>query len=283
VTQPRRPCWNLSTRRIKLVVAYDGTDFCGWAPQRGLRTVHGTLTEAIRQVSGEDIEITGASRTDSGAHALGQAVHFDQEGTMPAGNWVRALGDRLPPDVAAVHATGVPGSFHARFSARSRTYRYRIATGPRDPFRDRTAWWHGRPLDCEAMREAAKALVGSHDFRAFSQDLPPETNFVRHVEAVEVSEARRWVDVTVTASAFLRGMMRRIAGALWQVGRGHWPGERAGELLGPLAGEVDAWPPVAPAHGLTLMRVHYGRWPRDWRSDEPRKDDLYNQQGTEDE
>lgn len=221
----------------------------------------------MRQVSGAEIEVTGASRTDSGAHALGQAVHFDPPSAMPPENWVRALGDVLPPDVAAVSAAAVPKSFHARFWARSRTYRYRIATGPRDPFRDRHAWWHGRPLEAAAMQEAARLLLGEHDFRAFSQDLPEDTNFVRTLHRADVRSVRGEVQVEVTGTAFLRGMMRRIAGALWQVGRGKWQPGRVGELLGPRRDEQDAWPPVLPAHGLTLVRVDYGRWPRDCRKD----------------
>lgn len=263
----------MSTRRIKLVVAYDGTDFCGWAPQRGLRTVHGTLTEAVRQVSGEAIEITGASRTDSGAHAKGQVVHFDQKANMPVENWVRALGDVLPPDVAAVQASLAEPDFHARFSAVSRRYRYVIATGPRDPFRDRHAYWNGRPLDTAAMAVAAAFLEGRHDFEPFSQDLPSDANFVREVFRTRVAARAGSVEIEVTANAFLRGMMRRIAGALWQVGRHKWRPERVAELLSPTGAKKGERPPVLPAHGLTLLRVSYGRWPKDWRTEE-RKDNL---------
>jgi len=271
----------LSTRRIKLVVAYDGTDFCGWAPQRGQRTVHGTLKDAVRQISGEEIEITGASRTDSGAHAKGQVAHFDQKSSMPTENWVRALGDVLPPDLAAVAASEADPRFHARFSAKSRVYRYAIATGPRDPFRDRFAHWNGRELDIEAMRRAAGYLVGTHDFEPFSQDLPPGSNFLRTVLRAEVRAKSDRVEIEVDGNAFLRGMMRRIAGALWQVGRHKWQPAHVSDLIRPETAKGKERPPVLPAQGLTLLRVNYGRWPRDWRETEETND--WNETGNDDE
>lgn len=185
---------------------------------------------------------------------------------MPAENWVRALGDVLPRDIVALRASVAPPSFHARFSARSRKYRYRIAVGPRDPFRERRAWWQPAGLDTDRMGRAAKALTGEHDFRSFGQDLGPEANCVRTVFSAGVRGARNEVWIDIEGTAFVRGMMRRIAGALWQVGRGKWPPERVQELLGPLRGEPNAQPPVLPAHGLTLLRVAYGRWPHDCRT-----------------
>ncbi|MGE0001455.1 MAG: tRNA pseudouridine(38-40) synthase TruA [Fimbriimonadaceae bacterium] len=271
----------MSTRRIKLVVAYDGTDFCGWAPQRGQRTVHSTLKKAVRQVSGEAIEITGASRTDSGAHAKGQVVHFDQKSKMPVENWVRALGDVLPADIAAIAASEEDSRFHARFSAQSRTYRYVIATGPRDPFRDRFAHWNGRLLDSRAMQKAANFLVGTRDFEPFSQDLPPGTNFVRTIIRAEVRSRSDRVELEIVGNAFLRGMMRRIAGALWQVGRHKWEPERIRDLASPETARTGERPPVLPAHGLTLLRVNYGRWPKDWRTEE--EQDSLDNQGNDDE
>lgn len=129
---PRRPpCSNSLARRIKLTVAYDGTDFCGWAAQAGRRTVQSTLIEAVRRVSGEDTEIVGASRTDSGAHAKGQVCHFDTATPIEPARWTQALNRILPPDVAVCRAAYVSPRFHARFCAGDRRYRYRIATGDR--------------------------------------------------------------------------------------------------------------------------------------------------------
>lgn len=253
-----------STKRIKLVVAYDGTDFCGFAPQRGHRTVHGTLTETVRQISGDDCEITGASRTDSGAHARGQVVHFDTQNPMPSDRWPRALNPLLPPDLAVVQSSAVSLDFHSRFWADARWYRYRIATGPRDPFRDRFAFWTHWNLDLELMRQTADLLIGEHDFRAFSQQLEPETNTIRTLFRVGVRRVRDEVWIDVVGTAFVRGMMRRISGALWEVGHGLRRPEDVGTILRHPEERFD-WPRVLPACGLTLMKVAYGRHPFDRR------------------
>lgn len=264
----------MSTKqRIQLVVAYDGTDFSGWAPQRGRRTVHGTLTEAVRQVSGVEIEITGASRTDSGAHALGQCVHLDDPVGIPPENWVRALNDRLPRDLRVVQASSAPEAFHARFWADSRDYVYRILIGRPDPLRGRFAFEGLVPLDLAAMREAAKPLVGEHDFRAFSQELPPEANSVRTLYAVEVQAGEGEARIEVRGTAFVRGMMRRIAGSLWEIGRGHRPVEWTRELI---EGREPHRPVVLPAQGLTLVRVNY-----DEMRDKRERQTILNQQEDE--
>jgi tRNA pseudouridine38-40 synthase len=254
--------------RIKLVVSYDGTDFCGWAAQTGRRTVQGTLTEAVRRVSGEELEIVGASRTDSGAHAKGQVCHFDTEVGIEPGKWARVLNKVLPDDVAVVSSARVPGHFHSRFSAHDRRYRYRIATAPRDPLKSRYVHNHGRPLDVAAMREAAAALIGEHDFLAYTEELDDAVeNTCRTLFRVDIREVRtgREVFVDVIGTAFLRGMMRRMSGALLEVGRGHRPPKEVGLLLTHERERLQ-WPIVLPAKGLTLMRVRYGRQPRDNRT-----------------
>lgn len=246
----------MSSRRIKLVVAYDGTDFCGWAAQPGRRTVQRTLKEAVRQVSGEDVEIEGAGRTDSGAHALGQVCHFDTSRAIPTAKWPSVLGRLLPPDVAVRSATEVSSAFHSRFWATSRWYRYRIAVGERDPFRARFAHWYGRALRVERMHAAGQALVGEHDFLAFGEELEAGVPTRRRVLRIDVGQARDEVRIDVEANAFLRGMMRRIAGGLLEVGRGKRSG---GEIAALLTEEREGaqWPVVLPANGLTLMRVSY--------------------------
>lgn len=252
--------------RIKLVVAYDGTEFCGWAAQHLQRTVHGVLSDAICQVSGQSIELIGASRTDSGAHARGQVCHFDTEVPIPVENWVRALNRRLPIDLAVLSARKVPRTFHSRFSAQDRFYRYRILTGPRDPHRARYAHSFGRPLDLGAMREAARHLVGEHDFLAFTEELDPGVeNTRRTLYSVDVRRAKDEVWVDIVGTAFLRGMMRRMSGALLEVGRGHRPPEEVAALLDPNRRDGLQWPVVLPANGLCLMRIRYGRHPRDHR------------------
>lgn len=263
-------------KRIKLVVAYDGSEFRGWAPQRGQRTVHGILTEAVRQVSGEDCEIYGASRTDSGANALGQVCHFDTAVPIPIEKWPKVLNQVLPEDLTVVGATEVPSDFNSRFWADRRWYRYRIMTGWRDPMRARQAFYYGaKPLDVRKMQQAAKRFVGTHDFLAFSQLVQPGKSTVREIYSFSVKRVRDEVWIDVVGSAFVRGMMRRMSGALWDVGRGSRQPKEIGELLKARdKAEID-WPTVLPACGLTLMKVYYGRHPYDRRTErsEPQGDD----------
>lgn len=255
--------------RIKLTVAYDGTDFCGWAAQTGQRTVQGTLRDAVRRISGEDCEIVGASRTDSGAHARGQVCHFDSR--IPADRWVNALNQSMERDIRAVKAEAVSEDFNARFMAMDRTYWYKILRNTTDPFRQRYAHAIHWDLDVNLMKQAAAMLVGRHDFRAFTEELDPSIqNTVRRLYGVEVIAKRDEVCIAIRGTAFLRGMMRRMSGALLEVGRGKRSLESFSRLL-TKDRDQESWPVVLPANGLTLMKVRYGRHPRDCRVN-PRKD-----------
>ena len=264
----RRPqCSNWLTRRIKLTVAYDGTDFCGWAAQLGQRTVQGTLTEAVRQVSGEDCEIVGASRTDGGAHARGQVAHFDSGVALPIERWANVLNRVLPADLRIVQAEVVKATFNSRFSAGDRHYRYAIAKHDSDPFLIRTAFGQRREMNVGPMREAGARLVGTHDFKAFTEELDPWIeNTVRRLFSVKVVEKRETVCIDVVGTAFLRGMMRRIAGCLYEIGIGRRDVADVEALLDLSRRESIQGPVVLPACGLTLMRIRYGRWPRDNRN-----------------
>jgi tRNA pseudouridine38-40 synthase len=246
--------------RIQLVVAYDGTDFCGWAAQAGMRTVHGTLSEAILSSTHHGVELVGASRTDSGAHAKGQVCHFDSELGIEPDKWPVILNKVLPQDVAVLKSRAVGRDFHSRFSAQDRHYRYRIQTSPRDPLRSRFVHNYARPLDLTSMREAARSLVGEHDFRAYTEELDPSVeNTVRTLFSVEIRQTRDEVWIDIVGTAFLRGMMRRMSGALLEVGRSHRPVEEVGRLL--TAERVNLqWPVVLPAKGLCLMGIRYPRF-----------------------
>jgi len=248
----------LSTKKVRLVIAYDGTDFCGWAAQTGLRTVQSTLTTAVRLVSGEKNEIIGASRTDSGAHAKGQVCHFETKKPLPIDKLPRILNDRLPDDLSVMKASLVSPEFHSRFCAKDRWYRYRILVGERDPLQMRFAHFYGRPLDIAAMQKIAPSFVGKHDFRAFSEELEPGTNTVRVLNSVSVTQVRNEVRIDIVGQAFVRGMMRRISGMLLEIGRGYRPAQDAITLLSERRDELQ-WPVVLPAKGLTLMKVNYGR------------------------
>lgn len=259
--------WSNSDR-IKFVVAYDGSEFRGWAPQRGQRTVHGTLTEAVRQISGDDCEIYGASRTDSGAHALGQVCHFDCKVAVPIERWTKAINHILPPDVTVLKAVKVDPEFNSRFWADRRWYRYRIQTGWRDPHRTRYAHhYSAQTLDVDAMINVAEEFVGVKDFLAFSQLVEEGKNTVRELFEVKVRKVKDEIWIDIVGTAFVRGMMRRISGALWEVGRGARTRQEISELfLKKNKNEIE-WPTVLPACGLTLMKVTYGRRPYDRRQD----------------
>jgi len=266
---PRRPFSNLSTKRIKLVVSYDGTDFRGWAAQTGQRTVQSTLTEAVRQVTGEDVEIVGASRTDSGAHALGQVCHFDTNVDIEPEKWARVLNKVLNADLAVQSSALVGDDFHSRFCADYRWYRYRIGTGPRNPFTTRFVHDYGRAIDVDLMNQAAQAIIGDHNFLAFTEELDERVENTRRVllsaEALigQISPNEVWIDII--GQAFLKGMMRRISGALLEIGRGHRPVGHMARLLTDERGSLQ-WPVVLPAKGLCLMEVKYADPPRDNRT-----------------
>ena len=210
-------------------------------------------------------EIVGASRTDSGAHARGQVVHFDDLDGVPIQNWVRAMNDALPPDVAVKAVSYVAADFNSRFSARDRFYRYRILTSVRDPHRTRYAHVATRDLNVALMEEAAAGFVGRKDFAMFSQGLELGTNTVREIFSTAVHRVRDEVWIDVVGTAFLRGMMRRIAGSLFEVGVGRRSVQSVVRLFDSNEDTQALQPVLLPACGLCLMRIRYGRHPFDHR------------------
>lgn len=219
----------------------------------------------MRQISGDDCEIIGASRTDSGAHALGQVCHFDTENPMPVERWPRVVNQLLPSDLAVTQAEEVDPEFHSRFWADRRVYRYRIQTGLRDPLKGRYVCHHSKPVDTDRMQKAARDLVGEHDFRGFSQELTLEDNTVRTLYSVDVTQQGDEVWIDVAGTAFVRGMMRRISGALLEIGRGARDPQSLKALLADPHRPGLTWPQVLPAWGLMLMKVEYGENPVDHR------------------
>lgn len=248
--------------RVRLDVAYDGTDFSGWAPQPQRRTVAGVLTEALVPIFGPArvVGLTVAGRTDAGVHATGQVCHLD----VPAESWaelsaslLRRLAGTLPRDVRVRAATAVPASFDARFSAVFRRYEYRVtdASYGAEPLRrhDTLAW--PRPLDLAALNAAAAALVGEHDFAAYCRRKEHATTIREITRLAWRRDAVGTVRCTVQADAFCQAMVRSLVGAMLFVGDGRRPVDWPGGLLArrERASEVT----VAPAHGLTLVEVGY--------------------------
>ena len=241
---------------IKVVLEYDGSDFAGWQQQAHGRTVEAELKRALKAVTGQDLKVYAAGRTDAGAHAEGQVVSFQTESGISPHRLVAALNAKLPADVAVLSAEEVPDEFHARYSARWRRYRYRYLDRPSRPALERSRCWHVRgPLDADAMSRAAKALVGKHDWTSYcSASEPPEAR-VREMRSARVVRHGDFVELELVAEGFLRGLARSIAGALAEVGRGRRPPEWVGEVL--KARDRRQAARTAPAGGLTLVEVIY--------------------------
>jgi tRNA pseudouridine38-40 synthase len=241
-------------RRLALVVEYDGSRFAGSQLQKRIPSIQSTLEAALRKLTGEKLRVAFAGRTDAGVHALGQVVAFSTASRLKTEVFVRGLNAWLPEQVAVRKAIEVPQSFDPRRQASSRTYRYLIYNAPeRSPlWRDR-AWHVKTPLDVTAMAKAARAFVGKRDFAAFSRREGVTT--VRRVSRAQVTQEGPLVAIEVEANAFLRQQMRRAAGALVEVGKGRVSLAGFRKLL--RQAEPASAGPVAPAHGLYLVRVCY--------------------------
>ena len=238
------------------MLEYDGANFAGWQQQAKGRTVEAELKKALRSITGKDHVVHAAGRTDAGAHAEGQVANFLTDGRISPRRLMAALNARLPEDVAVLSAEEVHDGFHARYSARWRRYRYRYLDRPGRPALERGRSWHLRgPLDVAAMARAAKGLVGEHDWTSFCSASEPERDRVRKVRSASVARRDGFVELELVAEGFLRGMVRSIAGALAEVGRGERPPEWVGEVL--RARDRRKAPRTAPAGGLTLMEVIY--------------------------
>jgi tRNA pseudouridine38-40 synthase len=245
-------------RRLRLTVAYDGTDFAGWQIQPDGPSIQGELERVLRELTGETVRVQGSGRTDAGVHARAQVAHTDLRRRVEMGKLRIGLNARLPPDVRVTAIRRARPDFHARFGATGKEYRYFIWNGPIvPPFVRRYRAPVARPLDVEAMRRAAAALVGRQDFAAFSANPNREVDgTVRHLRELRVG--RRGPEVTIVArgDGFLYKMVRSLAGFLIRVGTGELPPEAAAEIL---ASRIrTARVPTAPAAGLFLWKVDYG-------------------------
>ncbi len=247
-------------------MAYDGSDFCGWAEQRERRTVCGTLKTCISRAAGEQIELRGASRTDSGAHAVGQTADFATRKNLPVEKWTQVLNKLLPPDVMILSCDEVPLEFHSRFFARSRVYEYRVSERSKlEPAAARYVHPLGAELDLNLMKRAARLLKGEHDFRMFGEQLSGVKNTVRTMKSVAIFRQDDLIVIQFEANAFLRGMVRRLSGALVELGAKRRTFESFEALLN--GKNVRHTPKVLPANGLWLMQVKYGKRLRDLRQE----------------
>ena len=243
--------------RVKLVVAYDGTDYCGWQVQPNGITVEEVLNRELSRLLKEEITVTGASRTDSGVHSLGNVAVFDTDTRMPAEKISYAINQRLPEDIVVQDSCEVPENFHPRFAASQKTYEYKILNRkfPMPTLR-RDTLFYCHPLDEGRMRQGAQFLVGTHDFTSFSSVKAQTNTFVRTVYALTVGRtADDIIHIRITGNGFLYNMVRIIAGTLLLVGAGKLEPEDVGRILA--AKDRGAAGPTAPAHGLTMIGITY--------------------------
>lgn len=243
-------------KRIKLTIAYDGTNYCGWQIQPNGITIEEVLNHTLSKMTGENIQIIGASRTDSGVHALGNVAVFDTETTIPAEKIAVALNQRLPDDIVIIQSEEVPLDFHPRYCDCSKTYEYHIInTRIPVPTKRLTNYFVSYPLDIENMRQAASYLVGTHDFVSFCNVRTDVENTVRTITALDILTNGNEITIRITGNGFLYNMVRIIVGTLIRVGRGFYEPEKVKEILE--AKDRKAAGVTAPAHGLMLVEIKY--------------------------
>ncbi len=254
-------------RNLKIVLAYDGTDFCGWQVQPDAQSIQGALSHAIGRITNENVLPQGSGRTDAGVHALAQVATFVTKSSIPVDNLVKALNDLLPASIRVLEITEKPPAFHARKSAQAKTYRYRIYRGTIcSPFFARYVWHYPYPLNTEEMARAAPFVIGEHDFTSFAAVDPERSNLDRPSQDRSESNVRkvfdsRWAQeddeliYTVRGSGFLHHMVRNLVGTFLRVGKGTLRPEDIPQIL--RAQSRAAAGATAPASGLFLVSVEY--------------------------
>ena len=243
-------------KRIKLTIAYDGTNYCGWQIQPNGITIEEVINKTLQKLTGEPILVIGASRTDSGVHAMGNVAVFDTETSIPPERIAMALNQRLPEDIVIVKSEEVALDFHPRYCDCSKTYEYHIInTRIPVPTKRLTNYFVSYNLNLDHMREAASYLVGEHDFVSFCNVRTDVENTVRTITALDVIENGNEITIRITGNGFLYNMVRIIVGTLIRVGRGFYTPEKVKEILE--AKDRKAAGVTAPAHGLMLMNIEY--------------------------
>ncbi len=242
--------------RVKLIVAYDGTNYCGWQKQPNGNTIEAEVNKALSDLFGTPIEVIGASRTDAGVHSMGNVAIFDVETRMPAEKISYALNQRLPEDIRVQDSCQVDEEFHPRYCDSEKTYQYKILnTKFQQPLRRKDTFFCYQNLDLTAMQKAAAYLVGEHDFKSFCAVNAQVKSTIRTIYSCYVEKVGDLITITVTGSGFLYNMVRIIAGTLIKVGTGDIKPEEMTDIL--LACNREAAGPTAPAAGLTMVGIEY--------------------------
>lgn len=243
-------------RRVRIIVEYEGTNYVGWQVQNNGVSVQAELERALFRVTGEHVSVQGSGRTDSGVHAFAQVAHFDTGARMDAGKFAVAMNMLLPGDIRVLYSEETDERFHARFSAREKTYRYTVQTGPHARVFTRNAALHAYlPPDVERMNRAAADALGEHDFAAFMSAGTGVESAVREIYASRWRREGAYIHYDVSGSGFLYNMVRILVGTMLEIGQGKRD-EAAIKRAIASGNRADAGP-TAPARGLTLLRVRY--------------------------
>src|SRR6266581_3650724 len=245
------------TRRLKLIVAYDGAPFAGWQSQSHRNTIQDHLEHVFKRVAGRPVRVHGAGRTDAGVHALAQCVHVDVDKALAPARWTEALNALLPPTIRVMRCRYVSNEFHARISAKGKIYRYRIWSAPvLPPFEDRRAWHIARPLDLNVLKRAAKHFARTHDFAGFAANRgKTEESTIRTIHSVSVRQKGPCVTIEFDGNGFLYKMVRLMVGSLVQCALGKSLVKEVTDRLA--SGRIGQLRFAAPAEGLFLVRVRY--------------------------
>jgi tRNA pseudouridine38-40 synthase len=241
---------------VKLIVEYDGTRYAGWQRQPDRPTIQEAIETAVKQLTQLEVSVIGAGRTDAGVHAVGQVASFRIDRDWTPKEWVKGMNARLPDDIVVRSADLMPEEFHARYAAKGKLYRYRILNRPERPALHRAYVWHVyRPLDIEAMRDAAATLVGAHDFSSFEGSLTDNEDPMCRLERLTVTMEEDLLLIDVYADRFLKHMVRNMVGTLIEIGLG----KRAAHEMPAILHAHDRTKAgrTAPPHGLFLLRVDY--------------------------
>ena len=249
--KPRKP-----PKRVKLTIAYQGTQYQGWQRQKRFKSIQGTIEKLLSNLLSEKIELTASGRTDAGVHAKAQVASFVHHSSFPTGRLCYVLNYHLPEDIVITKAEEVAPDFHPRYSARGKIYEYRIDNAPeRDPQRAFQAWHVGEPLNVEAMRKAAAFWVGEHDFASFRSQGSSAKSTVRKIEVIDVAHKGTEIILTFKGNGFLYNMVRIMTAVLVMIGRDKLTSEDARRLLEAKDRTLAPW--TAPPQGLYLLEVIY--------------------------